>query len=274
MRKRKTPGRTSIAVDNDTKEVIDWSMGKSDSKSVNGYVRKLLEKKHDLKWDELLTIARNEQLVCEEHNLPYIMICEDCNKALCPDCDIKAHLDLGHDVKNFCRKHQIGYNGHCLLCEKERIEEVIKIPDISPDKLMEILDSNEEIIVIDVRTEKEWGEGHLPLKYNKNINFVFNIPYFYIDLTKKDKFRELSKITLNNSLKKFIMVSQGPLVKGEEPEGSTRSYIFGALLKSMFNINNIVCLDGGWAGFHKKYPDIVEEHNKGGECRVCKFYGR
>ena len=269
--------RTSIAIDTETKDVFDWSMQKESSKNVTEHMRTLLQNNHKCQsWGELTTRVRSEKLICDKHNRPFTAICVECGLALCPQCNIKSHLDMKHDVQNFCRIHQVGYHTACLLCEHDRWKDVIDINVISPKEFKDHLDSDQKIIVFDVRSEKEWNEGHLPSDYNKHHNYLHPFPYQFFDLrdTTHTQFPKIRAIVEKNKDRLFIIISQAKPEKDALATGCARSYIAGAILKSLLAVNNVSCVDGGWAAFHYLYPDIVEEHRSNGKCRICDFYHR
>ncbi|QYZ79776.1 hypothetical protein E2N92_10210 [Methanofollis formosanus] len=263
--------RTSIALDQETKDVFDWSMQKNGAKNISGYLRKLLENKHGKPWDRLVEEAYNETLVCEKHNQPYIAYCMDCDIALCAGCNIKGHLEAGHDIQNFCRRHQIAYKESCLLCEADRWSGIADIPTIKAPGLRSILESDEPIIIIDVRTEKEWEEGHLPTQC-RPYKYLFNIPWYYFDLREKDQYKTLEEITGKHPDYRYLIMSQGQPKREGTITGSARSLISAVKLKVFFQVEHIEYVDGGWAAFHHAYPDIVEEHRANGHCRICEFY--
>jgi len=263
--------RTSIALDKETKDVFDWSMKKHGAKNISLYLRNLLETKHGESWNDLIGTAYNEMMVCEKHNQPYIAYCVDCGVPLCAGCNIKAHHEAGHDIQNFCRRHQIAYKEACLLCEADRWKGIVEIPMLTASDLRSILRSDEKIIVIDVRTVKEWEEGHLPRKC-RNYQYLFNIPWYYFDLREKSQYHTLEEINSRHPDYHYIILSQGQPAKDKKISGSARSLISAVKLRVFFQIKKISYINGGWAAFHTTYSDIVEDHRLNGHCRICEYY--
>lgn len=263
--------RTSIALDKETKDVFDWSVKKTGARNISGHLRMLLESKHGETWERLTEKAYDEMLICEKHNQPFIAYCMDCDVALCAGCNIRAHCEAGHDIQNFCRRHQIAYKESCLLCEADRWRGIADIPHLTATELKPILESNEEIIIIDVRTPKEWEEGHLPSQC-RPYEYLFNIPWYYFDLRDKKQYKVLEDITTKHPDYRYIVMSQGQAKREGEITGSARSLISAVKLKVFFQIKRVEYADGGWAAFHHAYPDIVEGHRSNGHCRICEYY--
>lgn len=259
--------RSSIAVESEVKVVFDWSMEKLDSKTTSQHVQKLLERAHKDSWSNLVENAQNAKLICEKHNRPYVTICKECNMPMCSKCDVGAHIDLGHNVKRFCRKHQFGYHKYCLLCESERWKDIVDVSFIKPIVLKEKLEEYaEELIIIDTRGD-EWDEGHLP-----NAVHIIWSDFRY---DRSEGYEQLRQIVNKNSNKQFVLISQGnPKKKISEVTGSARGYLAAVELKMIHGIDNVVVLDGGWTAFHVLYPEIVEGHKQNGKCRICDFYNR
>ena len=275
--KESSDKRTSIAIDSETKDIFDWSMQKKGSKNVTEHMHLLLQNNHECaSWEDLLKKVRYEKLICEIHNLPYTAICVDCDLALCPKCNIKSHLDMKHDVQNFCRIHQVGYHTACLMCEYDRWKEVIDVDEITPEEFKDRLDSDKEIVVFDVRSDKEWIEGHLPMEYNKHREYLHHFPYHYFDLrdTTHEQFQQIRTIVEENQGSSFITISQSKPERDSPAKHCARSYVVGAILKSLLAATDVSCVKGGWAAFHYLYPNIVEEHKSNGKCRICDFYHR
>lgn len=252
-------------------------MQKEGSKNVTEHLRTLLLTNHKSQsWGELTKAVRSDKLICEKHNRPYTAICVECGLALCPQCNIKSHLDMKHDVQNFCRIHQVGYHTACLLCEQDRWKNVIDINEISPLVFKDNLDSDQKIVVFDVRSDIEWEEGHLPSNYDNHHNFLYHFPYQYFDLRDNTHthFQKIRNIVEKNQDLQFIIISQAKPEKDRPATGCARSYIVGAILKSLLAVNRVSCVNGGWAAFHYLYPEIVEDHRSSGKCRICNFYHR
>lgn len=121
------PNRTSIAIDEETKQVFDWSMSKEGTRKISKHIRKLLiefykekydEEEDDKIWFQLLKDARKAKLICEDHGKPYTLICKDCGVALCPECRTYPHQD--HELQFFCNIHEVDYQTTCMLCERDR----------------------------------------------------------------------------------------------------------------------------------------------------------
>ncbi len=260
--------RSSIAVETEVKGVFDWSMEKLDSKTTSTHVQKLLEKTHGKSWLELVKETQKAKLVCEKHNLPYVTICEDCDKSMCPKCDVTTHVTMGHRVNRFCRKHEVGYHTVCLLCESEKWTDVINVLSMKPKGLKEKLEADgSELVLIDTRGNSEWQEGHLPNA--KHIRW----PDFRDE--KSDGYKELKELVKQNKDKQFVLISQGyPKRKKEDVKGSARGFLAAVELKTFHGVEDAVVLDGGWTAFHASYPDIVEGHKQNGKCRICDFYNR
>lgn len=263
--------RTTMAVDMETKVVFEWSMKEIDSKSVPDHLRALLVAKHNTKtWADLVKIVQKKMVICEKHNKPTTMYCNDCKAVLCLECDIKAHLDLSHDVLNFCRMHEVGYRESCLMCEKERWEGITNVPGISAKELKEKLDAKEPLVIIDLRNKIEYGEGHLPSGYPYH-----HIEFKYLSLPMKDEFKELSNYIEASKDKLIVMMSQSmPKSNIKKPTGAVRSFIAGSQIKVMFKANDVRYLDGGWTAFHFEYPKIVDKDHNKEKCRICRFYDR
>jgi rhodanese-related sulfurtransferase len=260
--------RSSVAIESDVKIVFDWSMEKLGSKTTSKHVQKLLESAHDDNWSNLVEKAQKAKLVCEKHNLPYVTICVNCDKAMCPKCDITAHIEMGHRVNRFCRKHEVGYHTVCLLCESEKWTDVVNVPFIKPVGLKEKVEVDaEKLVFIDTRGDSEWNEGHFPdSKHIKWSDFRYE---------KSEGYSELKKLVKQNHDKQFVLISQGyPKKKKDEVKGSARGFLAAAELKTFHGVEDVVVLDGGWTAFHAFYPEIVEGHKQNGKCRVCDFYNR
>ncbi|MDG6219578.1 MAG: rhodanese-like domain-containing protein [Candidatus Thermoplasmatota archaeon] len=260
--------RSSIAVESDVKVVFDWSMEKLDSKTTSKHVQKLLESTHNDSWSKLVEKAQKAKLVCEKHNLPYVTICVDCDKPMCPKCDVTSHIEMGHRVNRFCRKHEVGYNTVCLLCESEKWTDVVNVPFIKPVGLKEKLEKDaEKLVLIDTRGDSEWDEGHLP-----NSNHIKWSDFRY---ERSEGYDELKELVKQNHGKQFILISQGyPKREKNEVKGSARGFLAAVELKTFHGIEDVFVLDGGWTAFHALYPDIVKGHKQNGMCRICDFYNR
>lgn len=252
--------RTSIAIDIETKDVLDWSMSQKKTRNFSEHTRKLLEKFHGEDWPQLLKRARADQLICEKHGKPFTLICKDCEVALCPKCRIEPHLD--HQLQFFCRIHQVGYQTTCMLCERDRWEGIVDdIPMITADELRKEM---ENCICIDVRGDSEWEEGHLPGSYH--------VKWVDIRLRNSDGYKHLMNLVKEHRNKRWIFISQGN-IKEAKPTGSARGWLAAADLKTMHRVENVAYLDGGWVNFHSKYKDIVEDHRSNGSCQICEFHG-
>lgn len=260
--------RTSITIDAETKEVFDWSMEKKRSKTTSLHLRELLKKYHaENDWEKLAEKARTESCGCPRHNKPYTLYCKDCDKTLCPDCDIVPHKS--HKLQYFCRKHEYAYDMDkaCMMCEREKWETVIKVSKITPEGLKEEIENGVDLIVIDTREDDEWKEGHLDKKYTHHIRWSeFKKP-------GSEGYRELEKVVEQYRESHFVAISQGyPQKRKDETSGSVRGFLAAVDLQLIHRVENVAFLDGGWTAFHSRYPSIVEEHKKSGSCRICKFY--
>jgi rhodanese-related sulfurtransferase len=249
--------RTSIAIDSETKEVLDWSMSQKKTRNFSEHTRKLLEKYHGEDWPQLLKRARANQLICEKHGKPYTLICKDCEVALCPGCRIEPHLE--HQLQFFCRIHQVGYQTTCMLCERDRWEGIVDIPMITADELRKEMGN---YICIDVRGDSEWKEGHLPGSYH--------IKWVDIRLKNSDGYKQLMDIIREHKNERWLFISQGN-IKDKKPARPARGWLAAADLKTMHHVENVACLEGGWVNFHSKYRDIVEDHRSNGSCQICEF---
>jgi hypothetical protein len=254
--------RTSIAIDTETKDVLDWSMSQKKTKNFSEHTRKLLEKFYGEEWPQLLKRARTDKLICEKHGEPYTLICKDCELALCPKCRTDPHLD--HQLQFFCRIHQVGFQTTCMLCERDRWDGIVDIPMITAHELQKLLEmNNTEIICIDVRGESEWNEGHLPGSHH--------IKWVDIRLRNSDGHKLLMDLIKEHRNEQWIFISQGN-IKDEKPARPVRGWLAASDLKTMHRVENVVCLEGGWVYFHSRYPDIVDDHRSNGSCQVCESY--
>ena len=240
--------RKSIVIDGETKDVFDWSMKKELNRNSSEHIRKLLMTYHKKEWHELLADTR----ICEEHGKPYTLMCKDCKIALCPECKIDLHKD--HDLQFFCRTHQVGYRTTCMLCERDRWEGIVNVPIITADELKEQLES-ENIIFVDVRGDSEWDEGHLPRSHH--------IKWVDFRLRNTDGHKDLENLVETHMDERWIFMSQG---SPKYPGKPARAWLAAADVKIMYQVENVVCLEGGWSHFHEKFPDIVERHKSNCSC--------
>lgn len=263
--------RTSLATDLETKVVFDWSMNESEQKSVTGHLRRLLMDKHKQEWDTLVGTAQNKMIVCKKHNRPVIMYCGDCDVSLCVNCDIKSHVDMGHDVQNYCRAHQVGYRGSCLLCEKERWTGIVDVPAITAEELFKQNEKGADLIVIDVRNDQEYDTGHLPKSYEN-----FHMEFKYLSQPTDSRYKQFKDLIEKNPDACIIIMSQWSPKKRHKketsPKGSARGYIGAAMIKITFKHDKVYYLDGGWSAFHKEYPEIVQKGHDPSKCGICQFY--
>ena len=249
-----TPKRKSIVIDGETKDVFDWSINEELNRNSSEHIRKLLETYHKKEWSELLTDTR----ICEEHGKPYTLMCKDCKDALCPECKIDLHK--GHEVQFYCRIHQMGYQTACVLCECDRWSKIVDVDMISADKLNEELGSD-DIICVDVRGKKERAEGYLPKSYHfKGANFRPQTT---------DESKTLKEFIEENRDKRWIFISQG-YINDPKLTKYGRAWLAAADLKTMYQIEDVSCLEGGWVCFHREFPDIVEGHKSNGSCQICE----
>ncbi|MCL7413136.1 MAG: rhodanese-like domain-containing protein [ANME-2 cluster archaeon] len=246
--------RKSIVIDEETKDVFDWSMKEELNRNSSKHIRKLLEKYHGKKWSNLLIDTR----ICKEHGKPYTLMCKDCKIGLCPEC--KIYLHKGHDLQFYCRIHQVGYQTTCVLCECDRWNKIVDIDMISADRLEKELGS-ENTICVDVRGESEWDEGHFPKSHH--------IKGVYFRLQNTDEHKGIDKLIEENRDKHWIFISQG-YIKDPKLTKYGRGWLAAADLKTVHQIENVSCLEGGWVCFHLKFPDIVEGHKSNGSCQICK----
>ena len=237
--------RKSIVIDGETKDVFDWSMKEELNRNSSEHIRKLLEKYHGKKWSELLKDTR----ICQEHGKPYTLMCKDCKIALCPECKIDLHKD--HDLQFYCRTHEVGYRTTCMLCERDRWEGIVDVPMITADELKEQLES-ENIIIVDVRGNSEWDEGHLPKSHH--------IKWVDFRLRNTDGHNYLENLVEKHIDERWIFMSQGSPDHSSKP---ARAWLAAADVKTMYQVNDVACLEGGWSYFHKKFPDIVEYPESG-----------
>ncbi|MCJ7616236.1 MAG: hypothetical protein MUO43_06830 [Desulfobacterales bacterium] len=235
-----TTKRKSILIDDETKAVFDYSMLKEGTRNFSEHIRKLLGSYHKKEWPELLKDAR----ICEKHGKPYTIICKDCELALCPECNIDLHQN--HNVQFFCRIHQVGYQTTCMLCERDRWEGIVEIPLISADELVVKLKSK-KVIFIDVRGDTERSKGYLPGSHHTK--------WIFFRLKNTEEHKNLEDLIKENKDKLWIFISQG---SSKNPSKPARAWLAAADIKTMYHINEVVCLEGGWSYFHSKFPDIVE----------------
>lgn len=236
--------RTSIVIDTETKEVFDWSMGEEGTRNTSEHTRRLLEKCHKEEWPKLLKRTRVAKLVCEKHEKPFTLICKDCGLALCPKCRIDLHKD--HDLQFFCRIHEVGYQTTCLLCERDRWEGIVDVNMIDTDDLKEELASG-NIICVDVRGDSDWNNGHLPKSHH--------IKWVDFRLKNTEGHKELMQLVKMHEDKRWVFMSQG---SSKNPGRPARAWLAAADVKTMYNIEDVACLKGGWLHFHEKFLDIVE----------------
>ena len=244
--------RKSIVIDGETKDVFDWSMKEELNRNSSEHIRKLLEKYHDKEWSDLLKDAR----ICVEHGKSYTLMCKDCKIALCPECNITLHKD--HDLQFYCRTHQVGYQTTCMLCERDKWEGIVDVPTITADELNEQLESKDTIIV-DVRGNSEWDKGHLPRSNH--------IKWVDFRLRNTDGHKDLENLVETHRAERWIFISQG---SQKYPGKPARAWLAGADVKTMYQVENVACLEGGWSHFHEKFPDIVEGHESNDSCQICK----
>lgn len=261
--------RTTLTIDQDTKLVFDWAMKNYGAKSVSKYLQHLLlteqqindPDKEDETWTHLLNQARAEKKVCEKHGKPLVYICS-CGDKLCTDCDVHMHINAGHIVRNYCRIHNTGYGENCLMCEKERWENVVDVKGIIPKNLMGLLDSTRDIAVIDVRDRKEWDEGHLPEEYKSHKDYLRLFAYreFVRQKEMKDEFAEIKEFLAKHSQSLFIVISHGGKQNvPDEKKESGRGFLVAAHMKCLFGVENVCYLKGGYYAFHEQFPDIEEK---------------
>jgi len=244
--------RKSIVIDEETKGVFDWSMKEELNRNSSEHIRKLLETYHRKDWSELLKDTR----ICMEHGKPYTLICKDCALALCSECKIALHQD--HDLQFYCRTHEVGYQTTCMLCERDKWEGIVDVPMITADELKKELESN-NIICIDVRGDSEFVDGRIP---NSN-----TIKWVDIRLKKTEGHKKLESLVKKNKDKRWIFISQG---SQKYPGKPARAWLAAADVKTMYQVENVACLEGGWSHFHEKFPDIVVGHKSNGSCQICK----
>ena len=249
------PKRTSIAIDEETKQVLDWSMSMKGARKISKYIRKLLIEFHKKEcdtendgdiWFQLLKESRKANLICEDHGKPYTLICKSCEIALCPECRTYVHQGQGHNLQFFCNKHQVGYQTTCMLCERDRWEGIVDVPMITADDLKKELESN-NIICIDVRGDSEWDEGYIP--NSDHIKWID----FRLKKTKGHKY--LENLVEKHRAERWIFISQG---SPKYPGKPARAWLAAADVKTMYQVKNVACLEGGWSHFHEKFPDIIE----------------
>lgn len=247
------PKRTSIAIDEETKQVLDWSMSMKGARKISKYIRILLIEFHKEEfdteddgdiWFQLLKESRKNKLICDKHGKPYTLMCKDCEISLCPECKIDPHKD--HDLQFFCNIHEVPYRTTCMLCERDRWEGIVDVPMINADELKEQLKSG-NIIVVDVRGDSEWDEGHLPKSHH--------IKWVDFRLRNTDGHKNLENLVEKHRAERWIFISQG---SPKYPGKPARAWLAGADVKTMYQVENVACLEGGWTHFHEKFPDIVE----------------
>ena len=244
--------RKSIVIDEETKGVFDWSMKEELNRNSSEHIRKLLETYYGKEWSGLLKDTR----ICMDHGKPYTLMCKDCKMGLCPECNIDLHKD--HDLQFYCRTHEVGYQTTCMLCERDKWEGIVDVPMITADELKKELESK-NIICIDVRGDTEWSEGYIPKSHH--------IKWVDFRLKKTDGHKNLENLVENHRTKRWIFISQG---SPKYPGKPARAWLAAADVKTMYQVENVACLEGGWSHFHEKFPDIVEGHKLNGSCRICK----
>ena len=243
-----TNKRASIVIDSETKEVFDWSMSKEGTRNFSEHVRKLLNRFHDTEdFSQLLKEARKSNLFCEKHKKPFTLICKDCEVALCPDCNTNLHQT--HQVQFFCNIHEVGYQTTCMLCERDRWEGIVDVPMLNANDLKVKMGLG-NIIFIDVRGDSEWKEGYLPNSHH--------IKWIDIRLKNTDGHKILENLIKEHRDKQWIFISQG---SPRHPGKPARAWLAAADIKTMYHINEVSCLEGGWSNFHLKFPDIIEYPN-------------